>query len=395
MKKLIAILMLTLVTVFAFAGGWKNIYSGTSFTELQVDGSCRIVMWDATDKDGGYMNLQNLADFIFNQTLVTNFQVDSVTAEIVIADGLDVNGTSAGADINYCGVDLDYDQGAVAGGAYLSRGNIYGARSYVDAIGNLDHAYSFMGGSYMAMAANTEVNQFYGGQFSAHASGAFTMTLHDGLVGSQSSVYVDAGVADITGGLVAALFTYSSEIAKNVTAPTYGIYQKTGGYTDYGINVQVEANHTSAGLRVQASESAVLPIGIQINTNVGTITADLSLQNDETIDNATDGVINVAAANVRAATYNFADSTTVGGTGDAITIDFTPDLTCTFGTIIYFIAEHTNTTAVTLNVDGGGNDAVIEAHDLSALDANDIRDKMPIQLMYNDTSWVQISQSGN
>jgi len=180
MKKLIAILMLTLVTVFAFAGGWKNIYSGTSFTELQVDGSCRIVMWDATDKDGGYMTLQNMADFIFNQDLVTNFQADSVTA-----------------------------------------------------------------------------------------------------------------------------------------------------------------------------------------------------------------------ANVRAATYNFADSTTVGGTGDAITIDFTPDLTCTFGTIIYFIAEHTNTTAVTLNVDGGGNDAVIEAHDLSALDANDIRDKMPIQLMYNDTSWVQISQSGN
>jgi hypothetical protein len=124
-------------------------------------------------------------------------------------------------------------------------------------------------------------------------------------------------------------------------------------------------------------------------------TADLRLQNGETISNATDGVINVSAANVRAATYNFADATAVAGTADAITIDFTTDLTVATGTVIYFIAEAANTGAATLAVDGGAAAAIVESSDGSALEAGDIPNGGCVQLMYDGTSWQQLSQSGN
>ena len=197
--------------------------------------------------------------------------------------GLDIDGTSAGADANYMSADIDFTQGSVAGGAYLSRGNITGVRSDVNAIGNLDHAWAFRGGSSMAMAADSETNQFYGGIISAAASGAHTLTLHDGLVGLQATVTVDAGVTDVTGGLVAALFTNSQPIGLDVSSPTYNIYAKVGGYTDYGIAVQVEANNTTSGIRIQASESAVLPTGLEISTNTGTVQTEIELSSGANI----------------------------------------------------------------------------------------------------------------
>jgi len=210
-----------------------------------------------------------------NMSDIGTFGADGLMTLTAVTTGIDINGTSAGADINHYSIDTDYDQGAVAGGAYLSRGNITGVGAYVDCIGNIDHVYATRGGSYMAMAANTEVNQFYGGMFNANASGAHTMTLHDGLVGLKSTVTVDAGVTDVTGGLIAGLFINTQPIGKNLTTPTYGIYQKIGGYTDYGMAVQVGANNTTSGIRIQATDSAVLPNGLEISTNVGTIQANI------------------------------------------------------------------------------------------------------------------------
>ncbi|MBC8180488.1 hypothetical protein H8E88_05120 [candidate division KSB1 bacterium] len=210
---------------------------------------------------------------VITNTITTNGLFTSTTT----TTAMDIDGTSAGADINHYIADFDYTQGSVSGGAYLSRGNLTGVRTDIAAIGNIDHVYATRTGSSMAMAADAETNQFYGAIVNAAASGAHTLTLHDGLVGLQATVTVDAGVTDVTGGLVAALFTNSAPIAKNLTSPTYGIYQKTGGYTDYGIAVQVESNNVTSGIRIQASESAVLPVGLEISTSTGTVTNDILL----------------------------------------------------------------------------------------------------------------------
>jgi len=194
-----------------------------------------------------------------------------------VLSGLDIDVTSAGADVNYYGMDLDVTQGSVSGGAYLSRGNLTGARSDCYAIGNIDHVYGNRTGSTMTMAADSETNQFYGAIIAASASGAHTLTLHDGLVGMQATVTVDAGVTDVTGGLVAAGFFNSAPIGKDVTSPTYSIYVKAGGYTDFGQSIQVESNNLTAGLRIQTTDSAVCPIGLQISAASGSITKQIEL----------------------------------------------------------------------------------------------------------------------
>jgi len=97
-----------------------------------------------------------------------------------------------------------------------------------------------------------------------------------------------------------------------------------------------------------------------------------------------------------AKSYNFADASVVGGTGDAITLDFDPEFpSLTAGLKICFISEAANTGATTLTIDGGDTKNIYEASDISALEANDIKNGMAVELLYDGTQWQQISQSGN
>jgi len=191
--------------------------------------------------------------------------------------GIDIDVNGIGADTNYYGIDLDVTQQAISGGGYLSRGNLQGIRSDCNATGNIDHVYAVRGVASLAMAGDTETNQFYTGIFNTGASGAHTLTLHDGLVGIQATVSVDSGVTDVTGGLVAAAFFNSQPIGKNVTSPTYSIYVKAGGYTDFGESIQVESNNLTAAMRIQTTDSAVCPIGLQLNSASGSITKQIEL----------------------------------------------------------------------------------------------------------------------
>ena len=95
--------------------------------------------------------------------------------------------------------------------------------------------------------------------------------------------------------------------------------------------------------------------------------------------------------------YNFASSTVVGGTGDAITMDFTPDFpTLAAGLSITFIAEAANTTAVTLAIDGGtAKDIKKYGGAIGALVANDIRSGQVVTIVYDGTQWVMMSPKGN
>jgi len=229
---------------------------------------------------------------------------------------LDIDVTSSTIEANNYGIDLDVTQGSIVDDVYLSRGNLQGVRSDCVAIGNIDHVYAMRSGASIAMTADSETNQFYGGTFSAAASGAFTLTLHDGLVGFQSTVTVDSGVTDVTGGLVAAGFFNSEPIGKDITSPTYTLYLKSGGYTDFGQSIQVESNNLTAAMRIQATDSAVLPIGLQFSTQTASITNDIELSSGQFISGGTDGVPSAAGASaVEYAAGCFKTVITVDATG--------------------------------------------------------------------------------
>jgi hypothetical protein len=136
---------------------------------------------------------------------------------------------------------------------------------------------------------------------------------------------------------------------------------------------------------------------ITINTNKFTVagaTGDVVIGNDlDVVADLTSGTITSGLAQV--STINFADATAVAGTADAITINFATELTITTGTIIYFIAEAANTGVATLAVDGGAATAIVESSDGSALEAGDIPNLGCVELMFDGTSWQQLSQSGN
>ena len=91
---------------------------------------------------------------------------------------------------------------------------------------------------------------------------------------------------------------------------------------------------------------------------------------------------------------NFATAAMVTGTADSIVVDFAPDLTLTVGLIVEFVAEAANTGATELTVDDVVKN-IYETSDISALEANDIRNTMYVSLRYDGTQWQQISQSGN
>jgi len=114
------------------------------------------------------------------------------------------------------------------------------------------------------------------------------------------------------------------------------------------------------------------------------------------IDAVTFGSAPDIDAMVYATGINFASAAEVTGGADSIVVDFSIDVpTLVAGLEIKFLAEAANTGATTLTVDGGAEKNIYEASDISALDANDIRDGMIVHVVYDGTQWQQISQSGN
>jgi len=330
-----------------------------------------------------------------NVNIATGITDDiAIAGDVVITSqlkGLDVDVTSAGADANYFGIDNDVAQGAVASGAYLSRGNLLGIASSVTAIGNIDAVYATYSPATMTMATDTEANQLYGGFFMSNVSGPATLTLHDGVMGAQLTTEIAADVTDVTGGLVAAAFIWPN-VLKDVTSVTYGEYIKCTSYVDFGSSIQIESNHVTAGQRIQATDSAVLPIGLQFSTDVGTITKEIELANGETIDNNTDGVVNVVGnVIVNGAGINWGGTST-GVTPNAHTVDLTPDIdTLVAGLQVSFISHTTNDGAATLVVDSLASKAIFNSNDASAVAAGDIVQNAIISVIYDGTQWQIVS----
>lgn len=119
-------------------------------------------------------------------------------------------------------------------------------------------------------------------------------------------------------------------------------------------------------------------LGVTGNVTAG---ADLMVTHDAHI-----------GSDVFASGYNFATAAMVGGTANAITIDFTPDLpTLVAGIRVSFIAEGLNTGATTLDVDGTGAVNVFENTDVSACEGGEIVDGMAVEFMHDGTQWQIIS----
>ena len=277
----------------------------TSVGDLSVDGALALIDGSTSVRlvSAGFVSLEspanrfglNATEYMQITTAVTT-GVTSIThtgtdpiitwtangfefvGDVVITSvlkGLDIDVTSAGADANYFGIDNDVIQGAVAGGAYLSRGNLIGAANSVSAIGNIDATYGTYSPSYLVMAADTEANQLYGGIFMSNVEGPFTLDIHDGVVGAQLTLEIAADVVDVTRGagtgIVAGAFIWAN-VLKAITAPVYGAYIKCTNHCDYGQTIAVESNNISAGMQILTKDSAVLPIGLQIISVSGSIT---------------------------------------------------------------------------------------------------------------------------
>jgi len=226
----------------------------------------------------------------------------------------------------------------------------------------------------------------------------------------QASTEVSENITN-TGDLLVGYFSLQGD--GNITCSNHvNVLEATNTHTGTGVDNVAHFTENGTGgtltnvLKVEGIAGTATNLAALVNTGAtvtsgldisGTLTNDIVLQNDETIDNATNGVINMVSANVRAATYNYADATAVAGTGDAITIDFVPNLTALVaGLRITFIAEAANTTATTLAVDGGTEKAIEEYNGVqSALDGNDIRSGQVVEIVYNGTAWVMVSPSGN
>lgn len=198
-------------------------------------------------------------------------------------------------------------------------------------------------------------------------------------------------LATVGGATVGGVFEVTG--ASTLTGATDVVGALTAGSMTSDANVT--ATGTLFGAALDISGNAVIDGELSVGTDAtiaGDITGadsvgvtDLDVSNDAIVDGS-----------LTSATYNFASATVVGGTGDVITMDFTPDFpTLTEGTVVMFVAEAANTGATTLNIDGTGAVAVVEASDGSALEAGDIASGSVVLLVYDGTSFQQVSQSGN
>ena len=157
---------------------------------------------------------------------------------------------------------------------------------------------------------------------------------------------------------------------------------------------------------------AMAQVSQWINPHFGDLTAETTTTDTLTVDSlatvATMGITDLTVdslnvthdieigSDVIAGGYNFATAAMVSGDADSMVIDFDPDIPAlTSGLMISFIKEGANTGACSLMVDSGAWKQVYEASDISALDANDMRDGSFIVIFYDGTQWQQVSQSGN
>jgi hypothetical protein len=262
--------------------------------------------------------------------------------------------------------------------------DLLGSYSKVNVIGSGDAGITIVGDApraYVGLtggANNSVASQAYASQpwFRHQGTGAIT-------AGSGLSAKCDVGADNFTASTINAIHAHIT-----------GTATVTGQFDGAMIEVYPDVTNLDNGLKIASDAGAVVANGLGFSGTFAT--AEISGSNAEIWSNQTDGVWDAGAANIRAATYNFGSAAAVGGSADAIAIDFTPNLaSLVAGLTVTFVAEAANTGAATLAIDGGTAKAINESADNSALEANDIRSGSVVTLVYDGTQWQQTSQSGN
>ena len=119
--------------------------------------------------------------------------------------------------------------------------------------------------------------------------------------------------------------------------------------------------------------------------------ATLSFGDDQDVsfsyDTATGGIVVDGATGYAGLSTN---------TSSALVLDYSPDISSLkAGQIVSFIAHTDCNDGATLNVDGLGAKAIYEVSDGTAVEAGDITSGTPVLLIYYNSLWYQLSQSGN
>ena len=186
--------------------------------------------------------------------------------------------------------------------------------------------------------------------------------------------------------------TYSNQTNISATTGTFSGALTAGGLITANNGLTLGAGDNLVG----SSTSSILMntnkftvAGSSGNTAIAGTLAVTGTQSNTALITANSGIVSTG--------YNFASSTVVGGTGNAITMDFTPDFpTLSAGLAITFVAEGATTTNTTLAIDGGTAKSIKEYNGaISELDANDIRSGQVVTIVYDGTQWVMMSPSGN
>ena len=79
MKKIRMILIFSMLVCVAFGSGWRTIYGGSSLNN--IDSLYRVIAWDETNDDGGYVTYQNLYAKIYADILISGVIGDTLEVD--------------------------------------------------------------------------------------------------------------------------------------------------------------------------------------------------------------------------------------------------------------------------------------------------------------------------
>lgn len=403
MKKLFKNAMAIMIVLFAFYliadAAYRVIYIYRPST--WTDGALKSIKIDANGK----LQLTDQSDNVMKVISEATDGTLDIASDLDITGDFSVSGATALSGTVALGDSTDdvitYNGKITSNQTYTAGTTPFYFRTTLSATSGSHNNARFRGQSGASSASTSDIRGLY-------AQGVTNEALYGGTV---TAIYANtiAKTTSTTTTLRGILIDTETEGTPDTVANMYGMYIRnkstvTIGGDNYSMVIDNEKMGTGivqdAGIQLKTttwgSGVTAWTYGIDMNQTGAFGTADIRLSNGEVISNTTDGVIDITAANLRSATYNYADTTAVGGGADSVAIDFTPDITVASGTMITFIAEAANTGAVQINVDGAGPLALSEYNGAaSALDANDIRSGQIVTICYNGTQWYMMSPSGN
>ena len=375
------------------------------------------------DIDGGNVRVDKLeidsaSDYIDVDTNLkiiagADIKLDPVGVDVLIDGGLTVGSdTQAGdnnlrveGDVSF--QDSSYTKGKTVFDSTVSIGGWGYAGEHVIIPESSDNTNAGLG-EYFMVDYSATAGKVFAGSYSRMLAMTTNQTNQSTMVGMESQFRLrDVDLAD---GVHSGLWAYAEQSGTStlsgggtfdaISATVESAADFTTGATEHITGITLDSSINGSAIINDTTNFAAIYIksngkdwfdGIKITG----VTNDIELQNEETIDNATNGVINLTGnVQINGAGVNYCP--TVGGTANALTLDYVPNITVlTAGLLVTFIADSANTGATTLTVDGLTTKDIYECSDISALEANDIRVGMVVQCVYDGVRFQQISQSGN